>query len=204
MEKRGSSLLLLCVPLLQGLGGFRVLGAFLFSWLGELNHSLRAFREPGPWPGVWDKARTAEGGHGACCSSRIEGMGLLSTLCPITPFLGATGLGAMETVVPTAAGVCRLWSLVPSSQGLAPKLLTLPEGMASWRFHILRRLGFQQPHRRGWGTQIPLERAWIAALLNSLSCRGARGISHYSTPCKSFANCFIAIICEDKGKGLIN
>lgn len=43
-------------------------------------------------------------------------------------------------------------------------------------------------------------RAWT----NSLSWRRARGISHCSTPCKSFANCFIAVICEDKGKGLIN
>lgn len=45
-ERRGSSLLLY-VPLQQGLQ----LWWFLF-WLGELNHPLRAFREPGPWTGV--------------------------------------------------------------------------------------------------------------------------------------------------------
>lgn len=83
------------------------LGKFLFYWLGELKHPLR---EAGSVYGLewWDKARTGEGGSSACCSGRIEGMGLLSTPCPVAPSLGATGLLAMETVVPSAAGACRL------------------------------------------------------------------------------------------------
>lgn len=82
------------------------LGKFLFYWLGELNHSLRAFREAGPGYSLewWGKARTGDRGSRACCSSRIEGMGVLSTLCPVAPSLGATGLGALETAVPQAAG----------------------------------------------------------------------------------------------------
>lgn len=86
------------------------LGRFLFYWLGEPNHSLRALGEAEPVYGLewWDKARTGEGRSGACCSSRIEGTGLLSTPCPVAPSLGATGLGAMETVVPPAASACRL------------------------------------------------------------------------------------------------
>lgn len=171
-ERRGSSLLLY-VPLLQGL---QLRQAPLLQ--GELNHSLRAFREVGTVDGLqwWDKARTGEGGHRACCSSRIEGMGLLSTPCPIAPSWEpqAQGYGDSSATSSWCLSSLRPAAIVPVT---GTEAVNSPWGKASWGFHILRRLGFQQPHYRGWGTQIPLESLNCSTAEQLELQRGQRNLS---------------------------
>lgn len=64
---------------------------------------------------------------------------------------GSHKLRAMETVVPPAAGACRLWGLLPLSQWLAPKLLILPEGRRAGDFTSWEGWAFSSHTTEGGG-----------------------------------------------------